>query len=100
MAHQGTKIEVRIVCDNSKCKKNVEKFILKWYCLTTNRAMISDGKFEETGTCDKSKNIGRFDFPGVRSGQKLDTTVLVDVPNVMAPSVHVSLFTIGYVIQC
>lgn len=37
MAPIGSRIPVRIVCDNSKCKKDVEKFVLRWYCMTTNR---------------------------------------------------------------
>ena len=44
--------------------------------------------------------MGRFDFPGVRSGQKLDTTVVIDVPAVDVPSVAVSLFSVEYVIKC
>ena len=43
MAYVGTKMEVRIVCDNSKCKKDVEKFVIKWYRMTTNRAMFEYG---------------------------------------------------------
>lgn len=46
MAHAGSKIECRIVCDNTKCKKDVEKFVFKWYCLTTNRGMFEYGSFE------------------------------------------------------
>jgi hypothetical protein len=34
-----TNVECRILCDNSKCKKDVEKFVFKWYCLTSNRTM-------------------------------------------------------------
>lgn len=29
--YAGTKLQVRIYCDNSKCKKDVEKFVFKWF---------------------------------------------------------------------
>jgi len=92
-------VRIRIVCDNSKCKKDVDKFVFKWYCLTTNRDLL-EARNNQPGITNKSKSISRFDFPGCRSGEKIDRTIEINAPLPNVPSIQVSLFTIGYIIQC
>lgn len=99
MAYQGGKLECRIVCDNTKCKKDVAMFVFKWYCLTTNRGMLEYGQFELNGHVQKSPKLLGIEFPGVQSGKACDTVVQLDVPKTSVPSVHVSLFTVGYLLK-
>lgn len=47
----------------------------------------------------KSHSLSTMSFPGIKTGQKLDQVVMIDVPKVLVPSIHGPLFTIGYFIQ-
>jgi len=60
-------MQVRIICDNSKCAKDVDKFVLKWFQKTTNRDIL-EFKTGQPGVESLSEPLLRFDFLGIKSG--------------------------------
>jgi len=88
---------IRIICDNTNCKKDVEQFIFEWYELTTYRNLL-EAKNNQPGITNKLKSLPKFIFPGCRSGEKIDRTVEINSPLPNAPSIQASIFSISYII--